>query len=150
MNVRAKVHLRTPHEGNFDILATLRRDRDIQHALLAYPPHDTPKIAVRDWIARRMTEPGGAFLIVADANDRVRGFVQIFEVHLRGRRGKLGIAIVDEAQGRGTGKAALHLFLAYRRNVLRLRKLLLDVRADNSPAIELYKAAGFRKVGVLR
>jgi RimJ/RimL family protein N-acetyltransferase len=150
MSDRVKVHLRAPHEKDFVVLASLRRDHDIQHALLAYPPHDTSKIGMRDWVTRRMAEPGGTFLIIVDANDRVKGFVQIFEAHLRGRYGKLGIAIVEEARGQGTGKAALRLLLAYARKVLGLRKLLLEVRADNSQAIHLYKASGFRKVGILR
>jgi len=128
----------------------LRRDREVQHLLLAYPPSIEPSDQqIDDWIASRTKEPGGAFLSIIDERDHTLGFVQVSDVHRRGRHGKLGIAIASDARGKGVAGKALALLLAHARGSLGLRKLLLEVRADNAPAIRLYGAAGFRQVGIL-
>jgi RimJ/RimL family protein N-acetyltransferase len=145
------VSLRPPRDSDNDVLTALRRDTALWHTLLAYPPSEPPSTAdVREWIARRATEPGGCFLVVADDEDHPVGFVQVMEVHRRGRLGKIGIALVADARRKGLGGAALAQLLAYARDTLGLRKLLLEVRADNSAAIGLFGAAGFERVGVMR
>ncbi|WP_206448314.1 ribosomal protein S18-alanine N-acetyltransferase [Agrococcus sp. KRD186] len=57
------------------------------------------------------------------------------------------IAVVDEARGRGIGRALLAELLveAERRGV---RELFLEVRADNPAARALYESVGFREIGV--
>jgi RimJ/RimL family protein N-acetyltransferase len=147
----ATVSLRPPQDSDFDVLAALRRDTALWHTLLAYPPSEPPAAPeVRDWIARRSGEPGGGFLVVADDQNRPIGFVQVMEVHRRGRLGKIGIALAHEARRKGLGGMALSQLLTYAHDTLGLRKLLLEVRADNSAAIALFSAAGFSRVGVMR
>jgi ribosomal-protein-alanine acetyltransferase len=57
------------------------------------------------------------------------------------------IAVVDEARGRGIGRALLAELLieAERRGV---RELFLEVRADNPVARALYESVGFGEIGV--
>jgi len=145
------VSLRPPRDSDIDVLTVLRRDTALWHMLLAYPPSQPPSASdVHDWIARRSGEPGGCFLVVADDQDRPLGFVQVMDVHRRGRLGKIGIALAAEARRKGLGGVALGQLLTYARDTLGLRKLLLEVRADNSAAIALFSAAGFKRVGVMR
>jgi RimJ/RimL family protein N-acetyltransferase len=145
------VSLRPARDSDIDVLTALRRDTALWHTLLAYPPSEPPSAPeVRAWIARRMGEPDGCFLVVADNRDQPLGFVQVMDVHRRGRLGKIGIALAAEARRKGLGGAALAQLLAYAHDTLRLRKLLLEVRADNSAAIALFSAAGFETVGVMR
>jgi RimJ/RimL family protein N-acetyltransferase len=145
------VSLRPPRDSDIDVLTTLRRDTALWRTLLAYPPSEPPSAPeVRDWIARRTAEAGGCFLVIADDRDQAVGFVQVMEVHRRGRLGKIGIALAAEARNKGLGGLALAQLLTYARDKLGLRKLLLEVRADNAAAIALFNAAGFDKVGVMR
>ena len=60
------------------------------------------------------------------------------------------MALVAGAQGQGVGGKALELLIAHARAALGLRKLLLEVRADNAIAIRLYSAAELNQVGVLK
>jgi len=145
------ISLRPPRDSDIDVLTTLRRDTALWHTLLAYPPPEPPSVPeVRDWIARRSGEPGGCFLVVADDRDQAVGFVQVMDVHRRGRLGKIGIALTAKARKKGLGGLALGQLLTYARDTLGLRKLLIEVRADNAAAIALFRAAGFDKVGVMR
>ena len=144
------VDLRPPRDSDLDVLAALRRDTALWHTLLAYPAREPASmIEVRDWISRRSGELGGCFLVVVDDQDQPIGFVQVTDVHRRGRFGKLGIALTPDARRKGYGRKALGRLLTYARETLELRKILLEVRLDNAAAIALFKAADFSEVGTL-
>jgi ribosomal-protein-alanine N-acetyltransferase len=56
------------------------------------------------------------------------------------------LAVRPDARRHGVGRALLrHLLSEAGRR--RLREVLLEVRADNEPALALYRSAGFRRVG---
>ncbi len=59
------------------------------------------------------------------------------------------IAVRADAQGRGLGTTLLHALMdeAVRRGAT---SLLLEVRADNGPAIALYRREGFERIAVRR
>ncbi len=151
MSGKASVSLRRHRKNDLSVLAALRCDVKLQHTLLAYPPRRAPSAdETRGWIARRLDEPGGCFLVVADPRDHAIGFVQVTDVHRRGRFGKIGIALTADARGKGYGREALDRLLRHACETLKLRKILLEVRADNALAIALFKSSGFRRVGTLR
>lgn len=56
------------------------------------------------------------------------------------------IGVVPEAQGQGIGKALLRALLT-RADELHAA-VFLEVRTDNDPAVKLYEAHGFQKLGI--
>jgi RimJ/RimL family protein N-acetyltransferase len=144
------VRLREFEEADLPGLKRLREDVDTQHLLLAHPAHGALGLAdVADWVARRRAEPSGAFQIVADERGDAIGFVQIANVHRLDRIGEGGICLLPESRGRRLGRAAMLLLMQIAFGRLGLRKLLLNVRADNTSALALYGRLGFRTVGRL-
>jgi RimJ/RimL family protein N-acetyltransferase len=128
-------------------LAALRADAAIQHLLMANPatePSVDPLAEATAWISRR--ETAGWFRVI-DAGSGAAGFVQISEIHNKNCFGWLGIALLPNAQRKRIGSRALASTELTAASELGLRKLLLQVRADNKIAIDLYDRAGWRKVG---
>ncbi len=58
----------------------------------------------------------------------------------------LNLSVVPDARRQGLGRALLELFVADARR-LGAEQMFLEVRASNVPAIALYEAAGFARVG---
>ncbi|MFN3934053.1 GNAT family N-acetyltransferase [Parvibaculum sp.] len=148
--IAERIRLRAPCVGDMKVLGRMRRDVALQNLLLAYPD-PAATIDLDHWLERRKNEPRGAFFVVADIeSDECLGYVQLANVHGRGRHGALGIALSDVAQGRGIGREALTLFLQYARDFMNLRKVELEVMSSNKRAVRLYKSLGFVEVGVRR
>lgn len=64
--------------------------------------------------------------------------------------GSFGMSVRRAHWRRGVGRAMLEVVLQWAKDHATLRKLSLQVRADNAPAIALYRAAGFQTEGTLR
>lgn len=143
----SNVILRDYETRDFEALMAIRNDEELQHLLLAHP-HAQRDGDVLSWIARRSGEPGGLFKIIA-VDDACAGFVQIADVHLLDRHAHLGIALAKAYRGGGVGKKAMGLALEQAHRGLKLRKIVVEVRADNAPALSLYTRLGFRNAGVL-
>lgn len=67
-----------------------------------------------------------------------------------GDEGELAnLAVTPDARGRGGGRLLLDALLA--EGMARgVRRVLLEVRESNEPALRIYRARGFRQVGVRR
>ena len=61
----------------------------------------------------------------------------------------LDIAIASRYQRKGFGLALLEELLALA-NRADMRRMVLEVRASNAPAIALYRSAGFEQIGLRR
>lgn len=81
---------------------------------------------------------------VYEQEDEMLGYVVLMpavdEMHL------LDISIAAKHQRRGLGRSLLDEALQLART-LRMRRMLLEVRPSNEPAIALYRAAGFSEIG---
>lgn len=85
------------------------------------------------------------------ADDRLVGFVAIFGIEWHNSHGWVAVGIGDAAdRGKGFGKEAVGLVLRYGFHELGLRRLSLDVIADNLPAVALYRTLGFQEEGRMR
>ena len=105
--------------------------------------------------SRRMEEllrqPGQNrhFLVAVSPDNTVLGLVMLtVESNPRRRHaGGLGIMVRTDCQGRGVGSALMKAALELADNWLMLRRVELEVYADNEGAIRLYQRLGFETEG---
>ena len=103
----------------------------------------------RERLAER---PPGTHRLVAAIDGLVVGQVGLqTETNPRRRHaGRLGMAVHDDFQGRGVGRALLAAVVELADHWLGLRRLKLEVYTDNAPAVRLYEQFGFVIEGTLR
>jgi RimJ/RimL family protein N-acetyltransferase len=84
------------------------------------------------------------------AGRRLVGLTNLTRIDRRAGTAYFGIVIGEkDCWGRGLASEALRLMLR-RAAALRLRKVLLEVAADNPRAVAVYRRAGFTTEGILR
>jgi RimJ/RimL family protein N-acetyltransferase len=150
MMVGEKVVLRTWQASDLPALQLMRNDLRLQRQLMAQPKGNSLD-QVKDWLNARTKSTDGLFFIIAcKSSDQVAGYVQIIGMDFLNGLGKLGICIAPGLQGKGYGGEAITLLEDYLSNVFRLRKLTLEVLAENNVAIGMYTKYGYREAGRLR
>ena len=91
--------------------------------------------------------PASRAVAVLENDGQIIGYASLRFV---GREGDINtIAIAKSAQRQGFGQQLLDWLLA-KAVELKVRELFLDVRADNEPAIEMYRANGFDRIDIRR
>ena len=84
-------------------------------------------------------------------DDRLIGFVVLFNIKWRNQSAEMAIGIGDRMDwGKGYGADALRLILTYAFSELNLHRVGLGVLSYNERAIRAYERAGFVREGVLR
>lgn len=96
----------------------------------------------RDWLARVSSD---GHVLVAEIDGRVVGNLGLHIQSTPRRRdvGSFGMSVHDDFQGRGIGTALMQAMLDLADNWLGLRRIELEVYADNAEAIHLYERFGF-------
>jgi len=93
------------------------------------------------------TGPNRRYAIL-DENDRHIGLVGLYKINFVNRSCEFGIYIGERsAQGKSYGTDALELMIDMAFRILNLRKMKLEVVAENTGAVKMYEKAGFKKVG---
>jgi diamine N-acetyltransferase len=149
MIASGNVSLRAWREDDIPHLQLLRNDVPMQLQLMTRPRPNSAA-SVREWLVGKSQQSDVVFFVIADrATDAVLGYLQLSKIDLVNRHGALGICLAPGAQGQGHGRAACEALFAYASQTLNLRKILLEVLADNERAIGLYLKLGFRQIGHL-
>ncbi len=144
-----QIRLRPVQAADLPRLLYLRNDLTLQLQLLSSPRPNTLE-QVQAWIQRRSSQPDSLFFVIAKlSNDECLGFIQLTQIQLLHGHASLGICLAPEARGQGYAKESLALLETYAKAIFNLRKILLEVRADNQSAISLYSQSGYRQIGVL-
>lgn len=89
-------------------------------------------------------------VICAEPDKRPVGTLDLFQFEPLHQRAGVGITILAVERRRGYARAALAALLPYARQTLRLHQLFCTVAAGNRASLALFRAAGFRRVGVRR
>jgi RimJ/RimL family protein N-acetyltransferase len=142
-----QVVLRAWIPADLPALQALRNDVPLQRQLMAQPKGSSLE-QVRAWLTTRSQAADALFFVVAErASNQALGYVQLLDIDLFHGNGRLGICLAPQAQGRGCGGETLTLLASYVREVFALRKILLEVLANNDGAIRLYLRHNYREVG---
>lgn len=157
--VRGKTVLRAWQESDITTLQQLRNNVPLQLQLMTHPTPNSPE-QVRDWLIRRSQASDAVFFVIVvpekaqrkpqEKPDQVIGYIQLVAISAANRWGRLGICIAPEAQGQGHGTAAIQLLEAYSAHHLNVRKIMLEVLAENQSACQLYQRLGYQCCGRLR
>ena len=131
--LRGEVTIRPMEEGDIPQIAYLERES-------FYPPWS------EDAYREEMKNPM-ARVFVAASGDTVAGYLGLRQV--LDEASVNNFAVDCRFRGRGLGKRLLEAALAYA-GEHGATVITLEVRASNTPAIHLYEAYGFKRVGLRR
>ncbi len=103
----------------------------------------------REWLSR---SPPGTHSLVAESDGRVVGQLGLHTTTNPRRRhcASIGMAVHDDFQGQHVGSALMMAMIELADRWLDLRRIELQVYADNAAAVHLYKKFGFVIEGRLR
>jgi L-phenylalanine/L-methionine N-acetyltransferase len=101
------------------------------------------------WRARMQPVDPNAHLLVAEAYGDIVGQAGLYVSGNARRRhvADLGMGVRDDWRGRGVGTAMLQAMITMADGWLQLRRIELQVYADNAAAIALYVKHGFAEEG---
>jgi putative acetyltransferase len=125
-------------------------DAEAIHAILRCPGvvANTLQLPWRplDYTRGRFTSSEGErYSLVAVVGERVVGHLGLHILDNPRRRdvGTFGMAVHDDFQGRGVGSALMGAMIDLADNWLGLRRIEMEVWADNARAVHLYERFGF-------
>jgi len=145
-----KVRLRPFRRDDLPRLIVWRDDAEIRRTALWGNARFGPKEAERWLRSLGMDRSRMTLAIELRGSARLVGLTVLNRVDQHARTAYFGIVVGEkDCWGRGIARQALGLMLR-RAATMRLRKVLLEVAADNPRALRLYRSAGFHVEGVLR
>ncbi len=148
----ASVHLRPLAASDLEKSLVWRNDPAIRDAQLGWPFPVTLPMEEK-WYTEALSGQRNdrVTFAVETQEGKLAGFVHLTQINWISRIANLGITIgVKELQGRGIGKEATALVIAYAFDTLNLERVWLEVPAFNKRAIHLYESIGFSHEGKLR
>ncbi len=146
-DTRIKIDVRAAEVSDHEALARLFTDRNAysQTLQLPFPSQEL-------WRKRLSQHDDAHHALVAAVAGEVVGNLGLTRL-TRARRahvGEIGMGVRDAWQGKGVGSALMQAALDLADNWLGLRRLELNVYADNERAIALYRKFGFEIEGTHR
>jgi RimJ/RimL family protein N-acetyltransferase len=130
-------------EACVSVLSAVAEEREW---IATEPPVDVPERVER---MRAGIVDESDRLWVLETDGRVVGTLGLHPTPARGVA-SLGMCILQEARGRGGGRALVDAALDHARERHDLHKVQLEVYVENGPAIALYASAGFSVEGFRR
>lgn len=148
-----KIFLRPLKYDDWEKTFNWRNNLEFSKLIMSHPFPVTEELE-KEWIGGILNNKDNSsvyFGICENESDEIVGIVKLFNINWIARICYFGIFLGSEKyRGKGIGKEAIQLIIDYAFNTLDLRKILLEVVADNQPAISLYKKLGFIIEGELK
>lgn len=146
------VILRAPEPHDVDFLFLLENNPDVAECSSATAPLSRQQMwtYIQNYSADIFAGGELRLVVVENGTGEAVGAVDITGFSARHRHAEVGIAIDEDARGRGLGKAALSLLCDYAHHTLGMHSLSALVAEDNKPSRALFAACGFAGCGRLR
>lgn len=148
--VRGRLCIQQARPEDAEELLALMRQMGGESDNLTFGPDGLPFTVEQeqDYLRAMAENPTSAFFvarldgrIVGDAS--VRGMTAARMCH----RGEIGISVCKDCWGRGVGSRLMEAVIDFAKNRAGLEILSLEVRADNTRALSLYRKYGFEEIG---
>lgn len=146
-----RVVLRSIEREDVDRLWELLEDLEVAHRVSNSPPLPWSKARWEAEVEGWVEEPDDATVrFVVEVDGEVIGQCQLDKLdHYRGLC-DLGISLGRAYWGKGFGQDAVRTLVGYAFHYLNMRKVCLEVLADDERAVGAYKKVGFVEEGRLR
>lgn len=145
-DLRSRLVLRPTRPGDAEALAAMMGGAGFRHGTTQLPFVSPDK--VRRWLE---TDDANETRILAMVDDAVVGSAELRRLSGRcAHVGGVGMGVADGWTGRRIGTALMASLVELADEWLGLRRLELEVLADNGPALALYKRFGFEPEGLRR
>jgi diamine N-acetyltransferase len=147
-----RIVLRAVERDDLPAIHAMRNDAPLESLVYGAPlPHSLTELQAQyDLEAQKPVPERDAVKFVIEADGAVIGRCDLFEIDRVSGTVRLGITVDGEHQGRGLGTEAVDVLVAYAFRDLGLRKVWLDVLANNPQAIRSYEKSGFVEEGRMR
>jgi RimJ/RimL family protein N-acetyltransferase len=147
-----QVRLRPFRREDLPRVIVWRRDAELRRGALWSDAPFGPREAQR-WLRAISDSADSSRVTLAvelRADSRLVGLTNLTRIDRKAGTAYFGIVVGEkDCWGKGVATESLRLMLR-KAAAIRLRKVLLEVAADNPRAVELYRRAGFQTEGVLR
>lgn len=139
-----KVTLRPVTRDDYPRFLSFSNDVEVELAGGGDPP--VPRAL--EYVQKFFEEGSGKTIFAIEADGKLIGGCGLYHIDESSRHAELGISIGDkEYWGRGYGREAVSLVLDYAFRLRNLRRVWLEVHAENERAIRAYHACGFVEEG---
>lgn len=144
-----RLDFRKIEDSDFDIIATIMRDKGVQDVWEHYFTDDD----VKAWIARRKhgyEKNGIDYLLAVDRiSHEVVGQVGLLKEEIEGKEvWEIGYILLSRYCGNGYATEGAKAIADYAFRVLHVSRVVCDIRLMNKPSIFVAKRLGMRETGV--
>ena len=144
------IYLRALEPEDLDFLYTLENDEKVWEVSETLAPYS--KFILKEYLAnshKDIFEVKQLRLAISNYNNKLLGFIDIFDFNPKNKRAGVGIVVLEEAnRNKGVGREALSLLIDYAFNHLDLHQLYANISESNKPSIHLFSNLGFERIGI--
>jgi RimJ/RimL family protein N-acetyltransferase len=145
------VRLRPPEDGDLPLFVRWFNDPEVRYWLSVSDGPELTLESEREWYDEMRGDAARVIWCIEREEGQPIGNLGLHEIDESQGRAMLGIAIGDkEHWGRGYGTEAIRQVLRYAFGELGLRRVGLQVDADNLRGLRCYEKCGFVREGLLR
>ena len=144
------IYLRALEHEDLEIIHAIENDESVWEISNTQTPYS--KFLIKQYLEhsqKDIFEVKQLRLVISNYNEDALGLIDLFDFDFKNGRAGVGILVKDEAdRKKGYGSEALQLLIKYSFTHLGLHQLYCNISEENETSIQLFKAQGFKKVGL--